>query len=83
MTRAYTPIACGFYDVFEIAIMRGQQLKARWTDDDRGVRDELIRPLNLTIRDRAEWLIAEDQQGRRLNLRLDRIKSADTSRGHE
>jgi len=82
MTSAYIPIACTSYDIFEIAIMRHERLQTRWIGDDGIAQEALIMPLDLATRDRAEWLIAQDQQGGLLNLRLDRIETAEPEAKH-
>ena len=72
----YEPIACAAYDVFEIAIMRGQWLFARWKDDRGDEHAGRIRPVDLRIFDRAEHLLARNEDGVEIALRLDRIVSA-------
>jgi transcriptional antiterminator Rof (Rho-off) len=72
----YQPIACSFYDVFEIAITRGQKLQARWSSDESDPREGVLTPLDFKIRDGAEWLCARDEAGSDLEVRLDRIEMA-------
>jgi transcriptional antiterminator Rof (Rho-off) len=70
------PVACGFYDLLEIAILRRQRLQARWCDPSGAEVEACTGPRDLRIRDAAEYLIAVDADGRHLELRLDRIRSA-------
>jgi len=70
----YQPISCSAYDIYEIAIMRGQQLQLIWWDG-RDRRSTTVTPLNLEIRDGAEYLIIgplEENDPVR-PIRLDRI----------
>jgi transcriptional antiterminator Rof (Rho-off) len=72
----YTPIACSSYDVLEIAIMARRRLAARWREADGTPREGTLTPLDLRVRNGAEWLVARDAQGADLALRLDRLESA-------
>jgi transcriptional antiterminator Rof (Rho-off) len=72
----YEPIACSYYDVLEIAIMRRRRLAARWREADGTPRECTLTPLDLRVRDGAEWLVARDAQGANLELRLDRLEAA-------
>ncbi|MGF1546846.1 MAG: hypothetical protein ACFCUG_05940 [Thiotrichales bacterium] len=76
MSTDYQPIACGFYDIFEIAIMRAQRLELRWRDADGTEREGRVTPLDLATRDGAEFLAALDPAGQRFELRLDAIIAA-------
>jgi transcriptional antiterminator Rof (Rho-off) len=82
--KGYQPVACAFHDVFEIAILRGQGLWARWETPEGEARAGRLAPLDLRVRDRAEWLLAEDETGAHLELRLDwfsSVQPADSSDG--
>lgn len=74
----YSPIACADYDLYEIAIMRRQQLEIVLLEE--GEKTEcLISPLGLRIDNRQEWLdyrkVGDDET--KLNsVRLDKILSA-------
>ena len=72
----YRPIACSSYDLFEIAIMRGQRLQAQWQTAGGDCCKGSLRPVGLKVRDGAEWLWAENDAGTLLELRLDRVESA-------
>ena len=75
--RRYQAIACASYDVLEIAIMRRQRLQARWRDTGHSrCCAGIIAPLDLKVREGAEWLIARDSEGNKLELRLDALESA-------
>lgn len=70
----YQPIACALYDIYEIAIMRGQWLEMHWRQGDQQLNGK-VRPLALDVRDGAEYLIFTQDvtSGERLEVRLDRI----------
>lgn len=71
----YTPIACGLYSEYEVAILQRQPLCLQWRDDN-GVEhiDHLI-PRDLQTRNHREYLMADNREGETLELRLDRILS--------
>ncbi|BAZ92464.1 transcriptional antiterminator [Thiohalobacter thiocyanaticus] len=72
----YTPIDCGLYSNFELAILRGWRLQVTWQDNSGLDHIELLRPRDLQTRDHAEYLIAERGDGERIEIRLDRIREA-------
>lgn len=67
----YQPISCAAHDQFEIAIMRGQPLQARWRDGSGELHDERIEPLDLQVRDGTEWLQARAAHDEIIEIRLD------------
>lgn len=81
-TGQYRPVACADYDVYEIAIMQLRNIDLRWTDQHAQTRHELIRPLELKIKQGAEYLLFEllniDSNATQENytVRLDLIQSA-------
>lgn len=72
----YTPIDCGIYSSYELAILRGWRLQITWQDPAGMNHIELLRPRDLQTRDHAEYLIAERGDGERVEIRLDRIREA-------
>ena len=71
----YQPISCSDYDIYEIAIMRGQSLELSWLDDRGQHQQGVFKPLNLHIREGAEFLVVETDSGMK-EMRLDKIKQA-------
>ena len=71
----YKPIPCALYDMYEIAIMHGEQLRLVWVDDNLRHNISVVRPVNLETRQSAEFLIARTDEGKTLQLRLDHIRS--------
>lgn len=72
----YTPVDCGLYSHYELAIMRGWHLQVTWQDPAGLDHIELLRPRDLQTRDHVEYLIAERGDGERIEIRLDRIREA-------
>jgi transcriptional antiterminator Rof (Rho-off) len=72
----YQPISCSAYDIYEIAIMRRQPLQLSWWDGPTR-RSARVTPVDLQIRDGAEYLLVRQQaQEAILAIRLDRIVSS-------
>jgi Rho-binding antiterminator len=78
MTTDYTPIDCGLYSQFELAVMRGDRLRICWRKRSGETHIETLRPRDLQTRNHEEFLIAEDRFGRRRALRLDYIFKSET-----
>ncbi len=74
----YTPIDCGLHSEYELAIMHQRRLKLRWRDDSGVTHTETLLPVDLQTRNGEEFLVAEDRDGERVRLRLDRIESAES-----
>jgi Rho-binding antiterminator len=72
----YTPIACGLYSEYEVAIMHRETLRLHWRDASGMDHIERVIPKDLQTRNHCEYLIAKDcADGSTLELRLDRIIS--------
>ena len=69
----YSPIDCGVYAGYEVAILRRQSLMLSWRGEDGVVRVGVIRPTDLETRAGEEFLIGKTRQGEAVRLRLDRI----------
>lgn len=72
----YTPIDCGLYSEYELAIMHRRRLRVHWRDAAGTDHIERVMPRDLKTENRCEYLIAERQDGSLLSLRLDRILRA-------
>lgn len=68
----YTPIACDRYSELELAIMKGQLLRMRWTAGNV-THDAAVLPLDLQTRAGEEFLICRHGM-ETLELRLDQIR---------
>lgn len=80
MDEPYTPIACALHERLEFAVLRGLALELSWTEAGE-VRRERVYPLDVYTRDGAEWLDIRLEDGRRLTLRLDRIRALEELSG--
>ena len=72
----YQPIECSQYDIYEIAIMRGQALNIAWLDGSGCQHQHRVRPTALNIRNGEEFLtfyIQQDHDKKLAEIRLDRI----------
>lgn len=72
----YTPIDCGVYSEYELAIMHRRRMRLHWQDDEGGDHVESVMPQDLKTEEKREYLIAERQDGSSLKVRLDRIQKA-------
>jgi Rho-binding antiterminator len=72
----YTPIDCGIYSEYEVAIMHRRRLRLHWQDDAGIDHVESVMPQDLETRNKCEYLIAERQDSTTLQVRLDRILRA-------
>jgi transcriptional antiterminator Rof (Rho-off) len=72
---AYQPIPCEVYDSYELAIMHSQQLQLVWRDKDRRHHISKLTPCDLQTQKGEEFLIANDEAGRTIRIRLDYIES--------
>lgn len=72
MSDAYTPISCSLYSEYELACLRRQPLRLRWREGNV-IYERVIRPLDLETCHHEEYLLARDEHGRRLRIRLDHI----------
>ncbi len=66
----YRSITCADHERLEFAALTRQWLDVNVMVGDRPGRQRLL-PVDVTTRDKAEWLVAETESGERLTLRLD------------
>lgn len=73
----YQPIACGDYDIYEIAIMRGQQLDLQWQDTRDGPQAARVTPIGLETRAGEEYLLCSyaPRDETVMKIRLDKVTS--------
>lgn len=69
----YTPIECGLYSEYEVAILHQIVLKLHWRDAQGMDHIDRVKPLDLQTRNHCEYLVAQDSEGNRREIRLDRI----------
>lgn len=71
----YRPIPCGDHSLLELAAMRRQRLRIHWRDDNGQSHEQALLPIDLVVKDGAEYLLARDAGGTEQRIRLDRIDS--------
>ena len=70
----YQPIDCGLYSEYELAIMHRQPLRTVWVEGNV-IFDRILLPTDLKTRSGEEFLYGRDEEGRAVEIRLDRIRS--------
>ena len=73
----YTPIDCALYSEYEAAIVQHMRLRMSFRQPGGQLCIEVVRPVDLTTRDQAEFLLAETRDRNKLELRLDQIIKAE------
>lgn len=71
----YTPIPCGLYSEYEVAILHRTPLHLSWRDEHGAEHNERLIATDLQTRNHCEYLIAENHEGKPRELRLDQIIS--------
>ncbi len=69
----YTPIPCGLYSEYEVAILHRTPLLITWRDGQGVTHHTQLIAKDLETLKGCEYLIAEDREGKTLELRLDQI----------
>jgi len=75
--NGYRPIACASYDQYEIAIMQRRRMHLTW-EQDNVTFDRIVTPLDLRIANGEEFLVMRLPEGGTTEVRLDRIRRAET-----
>ncbi len=70
----YTPIACEFYSILEVAILHKDSMRVVWHDEDGMTKIENLLLLDLKTRDGAEYLYARSSTGEIFEIRLDKLR---------
>ena len=73
---SYTPIDCGVYSEYEVAILHRRPMRVHWQDDEGADHIDNVTPRDLVTEDKREYLIADKAEGGELKVRLDRILKA-------
>ncbi len=77
--ETYTPIDCGVYSEYEVAILHRQRMRLQWRDEEGAEHTEVVMPKDLKTEDKREYLIASGSDGSTLRIRLDHIQKAATA----
>ena len=68
----YQPITCAQHEQLEFSVLRKIPLQIHYADA-LGETHETVLPLDVTTRDRAEWLTFRKASGEVMQIRLDQI----------
>jgi transcriptional antiterminator Rof (Rho-off) len=68
----YKPVSCEAHSIYELAVMQRKSALVRWQDDS-GISEEQLLPLDVETQNREEFLVARDSEGSPVRIRLDRI----------
>lgn len=55
--ETYQPIACSQYDLYEMAIMRGQLVDLIWRDEQGVAQQARVKPVGLQTHEGQEFLL--------------------------
>ena len=69
---AYTPISCALHSEYELAIMHKKHLQLSWKQHG-SIHHALLLPIDLLTRNHAEFLLAQNEDGEEIEIRLDTI----------
>ena len=70
----YQPVPCAIHSEYELAIMQHRHLQLIWKDPHGMQHIGHLQPVDLKIRNQAEFLLAKDHEGQLLQIRLDYIQ---------
>lgn len=69
----YQPVSCELHSQYELAIMHKSKLELSWLSAGKLVNEINILPLDVQTKDKAEYLLAVNQENKNLCIRLDHI----------
>lgn len=70
----YQPVSCDLHSQYELAIMHKNKLCLTWRSEDELFTETNIIPVDVTTKNKAEYLVAKKQEQNDVFLiRLDRI----------
>jgi len=81
MSDEYKPISCDLHSQYELWIIRAQELKLAWQDDQGISRIERIKPVDVRAEAGIEYLYFEDTAESPQRVRLDHIFKANPVKG--
>jgi len=73
MSDEYKPISCDLHSQYELWIMRAQDIKLAWHDDQGITRIERVKPVDVRAEAGVEYLYFEDSTAFSRRVRLDHI----------
>lgn len=74
-TPHYQPVSCDLHSELELNIMHGKRLQIQFSKDDE-LLTLVIKPMDIVSRrGEGEFLLAIDESGQALEMRLDKIRN--------
>ncbi len=73
----YRSISCSSYEEYELAILQRRRLRLAWNEENVAY-EQIVTPLDLRTADGQEFLVLRLANGDVRELRLDRIRRAET-----
>lgn len=75
--NTYQPVSCELHSEYELAIMHKNKLCLTWLEEGESVTKTGITPVDIQIKNKAEFLIAKTSEQNDLIIRLDQITKVD------
>ena len=72
-TDIYQPVSCELHSQFELAIMHKNKLQIIYKAENNSTITDIITPLDVQTKNKAEYLIALSPANKNLTIRLDVI----------
>ena len=69
----YQPISCELHSEYELAIMHKNRLCLTWHEDGEVVTEENIIPVDIQVKNKAEYLVVKISGQKEFFIRLDFI----------
>ena len=76
MSNDYQAVSCETHSKYQLAIIRGQQLRISWQPPTGSSITEILKPHDVITHQGAEYLLALDAHGVDKKIRLDKILEA-------
>ena len=69
----YQPISCELHSQYELAIMYKTRLQLVYRDKNNFMVNDIVMPIDIKIKNKAEYLIALSAENKTISIRLDYI----------
>ena len=71
----YVPVSCQLHSELELVIMHENMLQIKLLNSQEMPESIIVKPYNIFIKDKEEFLQAKNSSGESITIRLDRIIS--------
>lgn len=72
-TDKYDPIECGLHSEYELAIMHQRNVILSWRELDKPTQTEEVKPIDMIVRDKQEFIKVRNNNNKEMEIRLDNI----------